>query len=206
MQHSHVNPVTIPPQPLNKTTSTSQYLIILREYAHMEFFQQTTLQKRPSELLENHRYYCKSSKKRWRWTKHDCRICKVKSVVLISGQRIFKYPINPLNRPMPRQGAGAEPFVAPIIGVRLQYRSKWELWCDFAAISRFLVKHKGLPTTFEKNRSRWFIGIYLLISRSDIDLILHFVLKMLRSGPNFFTFPHLSRLPFSLTKGLGFVV
>ena len=36
-----------------------------------------------------------------------------------------------------------EPLVAPIIGVRLRYRSKWEICSDLAPIRSVLVKHKG---------------------------------------------------------------
>ena len=37
----------------------------------------------------------------------------------------------------------AEPLVGPIIGVRLRYRSKWEICSDLAPICSVLVKHKG---------------------------------------------------------------
>ena len=37
----------------------------------------------------------------------------------------------------------SEPLVTPIIGVRLRYRSKWEMCSDFAPICSVLVKHKG---------------------------------------------------------------
>ena len=52
----------------------------------------------------------------------------------------------------------SEPLVAPIIGVRLRYRSKWEICSDLAPIRSVLVKHKGYLWKKSEPMILWYLS------------------------------------------------
>ena len=95
----------------------------------------------------------------------------------------------------------AELLLAPIIGVRLRYRSKWEICSDYDPIFAFLLKHKGYLR--KKIGATVFMAVtlkYFAYFGSDFTQIFTYFQIWLRFSSDFSRNSLVSRLCYCLSK------